>query len=358
MYCLYICAHKTTQMYRLFKPLLFTFLITALSATQACGQAAPLDGAAERIMFYNTENLFDTIDDPLTDDKEFLPSGKMNWTADKYNTKLAHITQVVEAGGFPILVGLCEVENKSVLNDLVKQPALAAKDYAFIHFDSPDERGIDVALIYQSSKFKVLASKSIPIVFDKEPDDKTRDILYVKGEVNGEVIHVFVNHWPSRSEGVEKTAPRRHNAANAVRIAVDSIFAVDKDAQIIIMGDLNDHPEDLSLTFWLKALPSDSKKTDNSLYNLADVFAKQGKGTHKYKGEWGTLDQIIVSRALFDKKGLYTKTDAAKVGEFDFLLSDDPKGGKWTNRTYAGDKYLGGYSDHLPVYLNLYLGKK
>lgn len=345
-------------MYRLFKPAVFTFLITALSATQACSQTAAVDNAAERIMFYNTENLFDTIDDPLKDDKEFLPSGKMNWNAEKYNTKLAHISQVIETAGFPMLVGMCEVENKAVLNDLVKQPALAAKNYAFVHFDSPDERGIDVALIYQSTKFKVLASKAIPVIFDKEPEDKTRDILYVKGEVNGEVVHVFVNHWPSRTEGAEKTAPRRHNAAKALRTVVDSIFATDKNAQIVIMGDLNDHPEDLSLTYWLKAKPSDSKKEDNSLYNLADVFAKQGKGTHKYKGEWGTLDQIIVSKAFFDKKGLYTTTDAAKVAEFDFLLGDDPKGGKWTMRTYAGDKYLGGYSDHLPVYLNLYLGKK
>lgn len=345
-------------MYHLFKAGVLTFLITGLLSTQACAQATKGEKYDERIMFYNTENLFDTIDDPLIDDAEYLPTAKSNWNTEKYNTKLSHLSQVIEAAGFPIIVGFSEVENKTVLNDLVKQPALAAKNYAFVHFDSPDERGIDVALLYQSAKFKVQYSKPIKIIFDKEPDDKTRDILYVKGQAGNETMHVFVNHWPSRREGEELTRHRREAAANTLRKVVDSLFTADKNAQIVIIGDFNDSPTDESMLKDLKTLPSNSKIVTKNLYNLADRFAKEGKGTHKYKGEWGTLDQIIVSSALFDKKGLYTQADGANIGEFDFLLSPDPKGGQWTNRTYAGTKYLGGYSDHLPVYLNLYLGKK
>lgn len=346
--------YKTTQMYHLIQIPLVTFLITALLGAQACGQTPKDDKHADRIMFYNTENLFDTIDDPLTDDKEFLPSAKSNWNGEKYNTKLAHITEVIEAVGFPLIVGFSEVENKTVMNDLVKQGPLAAKNYAMVHFDSPDERGIDVALIYQSAKFKVLASKPMGVYFEKEPEEKTRDILYVKGQVDGETIHVFVNHWPSRREGEVESRPRRIAAATVLRKAVDSLFTTDKNAQIVIMGDFNDSPTDESIQKALMAQPSDAKVEPAKLYDLADRFAKEGKGTHKYKGEWGTLDQLIVSSSLFDKKGLYTDAKGANVGEFDFLLEPDPKGGQWTKRTYAGSKYLGGYSDHLPIYLNLY----
>lgn len=332
----------------------FLLLLLTMGLTMGSYAQNPKNATSGSIMFYNIENLFDTIDDPLTDDKEFLPGAESKWNTEKYNTKLSHIAGVIDSAKFPLLVGMAEVENKSVMNDLVKQPNLAAKGYSFVHFESPDERGIDVALLYNANQFKVLASKSLFIAFDKEPDERTRDILYVKGELDGEVVHVFVNHWPSRREGTIETQARRCNAANRVRTEVDSIFKLEKDAQIVIMGDFNDYPTDHSITWWLKAQPSDSKIQDNTLYDLADRFAKEGKGTHKYKGEWGTLDQFIVSSGFLSKKGLYTKTDAARVGEFPFLLEPDPKGGQWLKRTYAGPKYLGGYSDHLPILLDLY----
>lgn len=340
-------------MYHFFKALFVGVLTLGLTTFTAHAQTAPMPGA-DRIMFYNIENLFDTIDDPLTEDKEFLPTAASNWNSEKYTTKLKHIGEVVETAGFPFLVGMAEVENKGVLEDLVKQPVLAAKKYAFVHFESPDERGIDVALLYNSEKFKVQASKNLFIAFDKEPNERTRDILYVKGEYGGEVLHVFVNHWPSRREGTAETQPRRENAANRLRTEVDSIFKTDENAQIVIMGDFNDYPTDQSIKYWLKAQPSDAHVKDGNLYNLADRFAKEGKGTHKYKGEWGTLDQLFVSSAFLAKKGIYTKSDAAHIAEFDYLLEPDPKGGQWTKRTYAGNKYLGGYSDHLPVYLDVY----
>jgi predicted extracellular nuclease len=321
----------------------------------ACAQKPATNSTWNSILFYNVENLFDTIDDPLKDDAEFLPGTKSDWNTPKYKTKIAHIGQVIEKANFPVIIGFSEVENDAVLADLVNSPTLASKKYGFVHFDSPDERGIDVALLYRTDLFSVKTKRALPVVFPTEPTDKTRDVLYVSGTLGGETVHVFVNHWPSRSEGEEKTRHRRAAAGSVVRHTVDSLFKANKDAQIVIMGDLNDHPTDESVTKALGALNSDVAITPNNIYNLADRFAKEGKGTHKYKGEWGTLDQLIVSSGFLAAKGIYTKVDAAHVAEFDFLLEPDTRGGgMWTKRTYAGTKYLDGYSDHLPVYLELY----
>jgi predicted extracellular nuclease len=332
-------------------PLAFIFTLFI----NACAQKPATSSAWNSILFYNVENLFDTIDDPLKDDAEFSPGSKSDWNSPKYKTKISHIGQVIEKANFPAIIGFSEVENDAVLTDLVNSPTLAHKKYGFVHFDSPDERGIDVALLYRTDLFKVQSSKALNVSFPTEPDDKTRDVLYVSGTLGGETLHIFVNHWPSRSEGEEKTRHRRAAAGSVVRHSVDSLFKAAKDPQIVIMGDLNDHPTDESVTKALGTLNSDQPITPNNIYNLADRFAKEGKGTHKYKGEWGTLDQLIVSSGFLAAKGIYTKNDAAHVAEFDFLLEPDTRaGGVWPKRTYGGTKYLDGYSDHLPVYLELY----
>jgi predicted extracellular nuclease len=335
----------------------FIFMLAALALVNlmpACAQKPVTNSSWNSIMFYNIENLFDTVDDSLTNDADFLPGSKLAWDMDKYKTKLNHISQVIEKANFPAIVGFSEIENKTVLTDLINNAPLSPK-YAFVHYDSPDERGIDVALIYRTDVFTVVSSKPLPVTFPTEPGDKTRDVLYVKGTLGGETVHVFVNHWPSRTEGEEKTRHRRVAAAGVVRQVVDSLFKAEKDPQIVIMGDLNDHPNDESVAKALNARPSDEKVAPNTLYNLSDRFAKEGKGTHKYKGEWGTLDQLILSSGFLAAKGVYTKVDAAHVAEYDFLLEADTRaGGQWPVRTYAGSKYLGGYSDHLPVYIELY----
>lgn len=352
----YICIKSKFNKMNKHSDLKYLLLVLVFTVfINACAQKPVTTSAWNSILFYNVENLFDTIDDPLKDDAEFLPGSKSDWNTPKYNTKIKHIGEVIEKANFPVLVGFSEVENDAVLTDLVKSPLLASKKYGFVHFDSPDERGIDVALLYRTDLFKVNSSRALPVIFPTEPTDKTRDILYVSGILSGETVHIFVNHWPSRSEGEEKTRHRRAAAAGVVRTQIDSLFKTTKDPQIVIMGDLNDHPTDESVVKHLIALKSDTVVTPNNIYNLADRFAKEGKGTHKYKGEWGTLDQIIVSSGFLAAKGIYTKTDAAHVAEFDFLLEPDTRGGgMWTKRTYAGTKYLDGYSDHLPIYLNLY----
>lgn len=342
-------------MYSLKRVGLTTLGIVLSLLYQACAQTPATSKPWGRVMFYNTENLFDTIDDPLRDDAQFLPGAKANWNGAKYNTKLKHIGEVVEKAGFPVLVGFSEVENDTVLNDLVKQKLFADKKYKVVHYNSPDERGIDVALIYRSDIFTLKGSQKLPVTFPTEPEDRTRDVLYVRGTLKGETVHIMVNHWPSRSEGEEKTRHRRMAAAQVVRRVVDSLTVLEKEPQFIIMGDFNDHPNDESIKKGLLTADDQKSITATNLYNLAERFATEGKGTHKYKGEWGTLDQLIVTGALLTVKGIYTKVDAAHIAEYDFLLEPDTKnGGNWPRRTYAGDKYLDGYSDHLPIYLDLY----
>ncbi len=313
-----------------------------------------------KMMFYNVENLFDTENDSLTNDEEFLPRGMKFWTKKKYYTKLNHIaTTIVSLGGWspPAIVGLCEVENRKVLDDLCKRTGLKNLNYRIIHKESPDKRGIDVALLYQKSAFKPLSYKALEVTFPFSPGSTTRDILYVKGQTkNNDTLHLFINHWPSRWGGQLESERRRMQAASRLRIEIDSIFENQPMAKIVIMGDLNDYPENKSLKEVLKARVTYENPDNQELYNLS-AFIGQTKniGSHKHEGDWGILDQIIVSGALLNaKKGLKTVKENAGIFYTDFLLIDDETyTGKKNFRTYLGYKYIGGYSDHLPVFLDL-----
>ncbi len=320
-----------------------------------------------RIMFYNCENFFDVYDDPDKWDDQFTPEGEKHWTIWKYKTKVNHIAKVITAvGGWepPEIVGLCEVENRQVLEDLVKRSALKAFKYGIIHFESPDRRGIDVALLYQPGKFKPDRYYPVRVVFPQELGGKpTRDILYVRGTVeNGDTLHVFVNHWPSRFGGHMATDPLRMYVAQLVRRQVDSIFSTDPRANIVIIGDLNDFPTDVSLLEGLKTRVSFDTIVPDDLYNLSYYLQEvKGKFSHRQQGEGGILDQIIVSGTLLDKKGgLFTTPDDAHVYDTNpFLLEKDPNyPGYRPFRTYIGFKYIGGYSDHLPVYLDIFYVKR
>jgi predicted extracellular nuclease len=313
-----------------------------------------------RIAFYNVENLFDTIDSPMTIDSEYMPNSSLRWTQQRYEAKLKSISKVIDSMGFPSVLGMVEVENRRVLDDLVATKTLRPQSYGVAHFDSPDERGIDCAMIYKKTDFQVRNAKPHRIIFPDEPKDRTRDILEVSGILRGLPVTFFVNHFPSRRGGAEESDGKRVFVAKVLRNAVDSILKKDANASIIIMGDLNDEPKDKSLTqglnaiYWTRTVTPMPKIQKNSLYNLSAGVKESGFGSYFYKGEWEVIDQMIVSGSLLDSRSKLVTPDAAQVFNADFLTYKDKTGKKLPNRTYTGPTYRGGYSDHFPVFLTVY----
>ncbi len=308
------------------------------------------------VAFYNVENLFDTIDNPQTKDNNYLPTSKISWNTKRYEHKLYNISKVMSAintHGFPAVFGLAEVENRQVVEDLIHTGKLKDAHYKILHKNSPDERGIDVALLYQPDIYQPVKTRFIRIQFLSEPHNPTRDILYSKGLVYGkDTIHIFVNHWVSRYGGQEKTDALRRFTGHMLRLMADSIFNVDPNANILIMGDLNDNPTDKSLTVALGARAPDMPFAKRHLYNLAAGPFKAGEGSLYYKG-WELFDQVIVSTALV---GGYNgiKTDSLKEEIFkkSWMLYHLKEGPAVPNRT-EGRNYYGGYSDHLPVIVRM-----
>ena len=312
-----------------------------------------------RVMFYNVENLFDTKDDSLKRDDDFTPRGIKGWSNRKYFTKLKHIYQtIMGVGGWepPAVVGLCEVENRFVLQELITRTPLRKLGYDVLHEESPDRRGIDVAMLYRPSKFQPIRYQAINITFPFDTDSKTRDVLYVKGSVlNQDTVHIFINHWPSRFGGHLETDPKRNFVASVVRQTVDSIYTAEPTANIVIMGDLNDSPHDESVAEILRARKELEGLADKDLFNMMIALEEAGKGTHKHQDHWGILDQIIVSSPLLNREnGLRIRNRQAAIYEGNFLIQlEDKKLGAKPFRTYSGAQYIGGYSDHLPIYLDL-----
>lgn len=313
-----------------------------------------------RIVCYNVENYFDCVDDPLTNDDEFLPNGIRAWNQTKYKQKQANIAKVIAAigeWGTPAIVGLCEVESQKALTDLTQYSPLKSFNYKFIHYDSPDARGVDVALLYHPYQFFPISHEAVRIRFPNE-NRTTRDILYVSGTtLSDDTIHIFLNHFPSRLGGELESEERRIFAASILREKVDSIFSNTASPNILIMGDFNDYPTNRSILQTLKAnLLNNSPVSSKELYNLTYNFHTQGKGTHKHEGEWGMLDQFIVSGNLLEStQKPYTSQQDVYIFDADFLLENDDKYlGKRPFRTYVGMKYHGGFSDHLPIYIDLW----
>lgn len=341
----------------------FTFIFFFIGN---CGNGQTYDSSElsrgdVRLMFYNCENLFDTDDDPLKRDEEFLPDGDRNWSKYRYWKKLSNIYKVIIAvGGWdaPEIVGLCEIENLKVLRDLVNNTPLSRIGYEIVHYESPDKRGIDVALFYRPDKVELLYSKAIPINFPNEPNHKTRDILQVKILTkNEDTLHVFINHWPSKWGGQLETEPSRIFVASILRESVDSIFSMNKNANIVITGDFNDEPEDKSLKHHLNAKLVYDKYEPGELYNLSYYLEHEKQlGSHKYRSEWGILDQMIISGSLLNKNSkLKTTIDNTSIFNAEFLLEKDESYlGKKPFRTYTGFKFNDGFSDHLPVYIDLF----
>lgn len=311
-----------------------------------------------RIAFYNTENFFDTRHDSLKDDSEFLPESIRHWDNYRYWRKQRKVSKTIMAigeGKIPALVGLCEVENDSVLTDLTQRSPLQTLNYRYVMTNSPDKRGIDVALIYQRDQFKLLRTRSLPVLIDHP----TRDILLVSGQlISGDTLDVFVVHLPSRVGGEEESEPSRLTAARVIRMASDSIMDIRKNAHIVIMGDFNDYPHNRSIEEILGAYAPDKKVEPRKLYHLLVNKVDEGEGSYgsyKYNGKWDLLDHLIVSGTLLNTSApVYTSEKLAKVAQFPFLMEDDERyGGKKPLRTFGGMKYLDGYSDHLPVYFDI-----
>ena len=301
------------------------------------------------IGFYNVENLFDIVDNPNTADDEYLPQSRRRWTRKRYQQKLKKLSGVIAQLGTnlskyaPAIVGLVEVENSKVVHDLITHKNLADKNYAYVHYDSPDERGIDVALIYNRKHFEVYSSKNYKLdLLDAEGNtDYTRDILRVSGNLNGELVHVIVNHWPSRREGLEFTNTLRIKAAELVHQIINEIKEDVDNPKIIIMGDFNDDPT------------SDSVKkhlVTNEFFNPMESLFEKGLGTLTYDGKWNLFDQIIFSKNFLTSAPEEHSFMFAEVFNKDWLqvFKGKLKGSPF--RTYIGPWYKGGFSDHFPVY--------
>ncbi|WP_159519211.1 endonuclease/exonuclease/phosphatase family protein [Sunxiuqinia indica] len=323
-----------------FFSLLVVFLVSC--------QRDPLKKKAT-IVFYNLENLFDTIDDPAIDDEEFLPEADRHWNSERYEKKLQDIAQVIAAINteeLPELIGVCEIENQTVLNDLVEEEPLAGGNYQIVHIDSPDKRGIDVGLLYRKGEFKVLEKEAILV----NPGFETRDILYVFGKLGKDKVHVFVNHWPSRWGGLEKSQPNRIVAAQTLKNKVDEILEDNAKAKIIIIGDMNDEPDNKSLAEILDAQTPDSKA---DLYNLMIPLDEQNLGSYNYRGDWNMIDNIVVSASVLHGEGFVANDQLGQVFHQPWMEYRNNAGQMSPNRTYGGPNYYGGISDHFPVYLQL-----
>jgi predicted extracellular nuclease len=311
------------------------------------------------VAFYNCENFFDTKDDPKKKDDEYLPEAASKWDETRYNNKLQKVAQVLDstvAGpALPNLVGMVEIENNEVLQDLLAKSQFSTKSYGSLATDSPDERSIDCGLLYDKSIFTLVDFKELNATNSALGDYKTRNILFATLKAtNGDVFYVFVNHWPSRREGEKESEPRRIFAAEQVRNKINELQKKDPKAKIIVMGDFNDHPDNSSILNTLKA--NDTPKEKGDLYNAYYTLDKEKQGTHFYNKEWRVLDQIIVSQGLWNaKRGYSFDPKNAHILRKDFVLFKNAKTGEERpNRTYGSEnKYFNGYSDHLAIYVEL-----
>ncbi len=316
------------------------------------------------IGFYNVENLFDTKDHPETNDSDFTPSGLNQWTSERYRSKLGKLSEVIGKMGMEYspdgiaILGVAEVENRAVLEDLVKHPGLKPRNYQIVHFDSPDPRGIDVALLYQPKYFEVTHAHTIPLgAYSEEGEVRgTRDILYVSGRFDGEPIHLLVNHWPSRRGGEKATQPLRNAAAMLCKEVIDSLQKLDPKAKILVMGDLNDDPVSPSVKEVLKGRREIAEVSAGDMFNPMYQFFKKGIGTLAYRDAWSLFDQIVITEGFArpQEKGYYYYQ--ARIFNPPFMSQSSGPFKGYPLRTFAGNEFLDGYSDHFPVYI--YIVKK
>ena len=315
------------------------------------------------IAFYNLENLFDYENDPITFDDDRTPDGKDHWTEENYNAKVKNMAKVIAeigsdlTGTSPTIIGVCEIENRKVLEDLVNQEPLLELDYGIIQFDSPDRRGIDVGFLYRKKLFTPTAHKAQELlIYDDRDVTKriyTRDQLLVSGMLDGEKIHIIVNHWPSRRGGEARSRPKRIKAAKVNKRLIDSLFSDAPYAKIITMGDLNDDPFNPSVKNILNTKTDRENLKMKELYNPMEEMFKKGLGTLAWRDGWNLFDQMIVSSELMKKD--YTSYRFYKAGIYNkaYLANTQGQYKGYPYRSFANGAFTGGYSDHFPVYIYL-----
>ncbi len=312
------------------------------------------------IGFYNLENLFDTIyDAELLLNEEFTPESPKQWTSTRYQEKLSNMAFVISKNASDVtpdglaILGVCEVENRGVLKDLVLEESIKQRNYQIIHFDSPDKRGIDVALLYNPQYFEVTNSKSYQLSLPNDTNFFTREQLVVSGLLEKEEVHIIVNHWPSRRGGEEKSRPKRNAAGDLSRYIVDSLLTLNHHAKILVIGDLNDDPVNNSVLDHLRAKGIKEELKEGDLFNPMFQLHADSLGTLAYRKKWNLFDMVIVSQGLLGENKSDYKFYKAEVFDQPYLRQTEGDYAGYPNRTYAGKYYLGGYSDHFPVYVYL-----
>jgi len=310
------------------------------------------------IGFYNVENLYDTEKDPVADDSEFLPDGAYQWTPERYHHKLKNlsiaISEIGKEQGGVVVLGVCEVENERVLNDLVAQELLLPYNYKVAHHDGPDYRGVDVAFIYQGNRFEFISQKAHTLKIPDNPRFRTRDQLLLVGVLDKiDTLYLIANHWPSKRGGEARSNPLRMAAAKLTKSIVDSILHINPYAKIIIMGDLNDNPNAKSITVGLNAKGKAKDVTKSDIFNPMWKMYQDGIGSYAYRDAWEMIDQIMVTYALLNPKPNTYRYVSAHVFSPNFLKTKTGSFQGYPFRSYAGGNYAGGYSDHFPVYIIL-----
>ncbi|MFZ1695190.1 MAG: endonuclease/exonuclease/phosphatase family protein [Flavobacteriales bacterium] len=314
---------------------------------------------AALVGFYNVENIYDTLDAPDVDDAEFLPGTAKDWNSTRYWEKLDRIAGVIASMGKELhpqglaILGLAEVENRTVVEDLVRRDALKARGYKVVHVDGPDRRGVDVALVYNPTLYKVYAHKSHRLADPNDSEFRTRDQLLVSGVLDGDTTHVIVAHWPSRRGGEKRSAPKRKLAAELGRRITDSLLAINPDARILYMGDLNDDPTNVSIARFLRASGEKSKAVNGTFFNPMHDPYQKGVGTLAWRDSWNLFDQICISPALVTGSGGKYRYYGVRIFNEAYLRQKEGNFAGYPFRTYVGDNYQAGYSDHFPVFLIL-----
>lgn len=338
------------------------FLLTVLTflCITAAAQEIAIDKtkkySALAIGFWNVENFYDTLNDPLKQDEDFLPGGANAWNTPKYKTKIEHLAEVIAQMATDAVpdglaaMGLCEIENKSVLEDLVKDPKIEKRNYKIVLLEGPDIRGVDPAFIYNPKYFKFTSAKAFPVVVVTDTAHKTRNELLVTGEMMGEKMHFIICHWPSRRGGDLASEPNRISAGKVARKIVDSLLKEDPNVKVVLMGDLNDDPIDASVKKALHTYKDPKRITKDEMFNAMESHFKKGIGTLAYNDAWNLFDQMIMTPSLVKCTFKDYQFYVSRIFNKPFLAEDYGKFKGYPLRTYAGGAYRGGYSDHFPVF--------
>lgn len=304
--------------------------------------------------FYNLENYYDTINDPKVNDDEFTPNGANAYTGDVFKKKVENLVDVVSKMGTDksvyglALLGVAEIENDDVLKVLCNHPKLAERKWKTVHFQGPDERGVDCGLLYNPALFKVMSAESLTVPVDSG-DRPTRDVLHVTGKLSGEVVHVFVNHWPSRRGGESATREKRKTAARVSKKVIDSLMKKDPNSLVIVMGDLNDDPINASITEVLEAQWKIDKVKPTQIYNPWTSFYKKGIGTMAYQDAWGLFDQILISYGFLKPKESTLTYLESEIFNRNFMIEKFGQYKNYPKRSYSNGVWNDGYSDHFPT---------